>query len=117
MAFQAQFFSLYYVLKLLRSVLRRLSYRYQRVQMFQLGDPQIRINFANEFLIRYDADNDWSLRILWTDESHFNLNGNVNTKKFVHWADTNPHVVAQSPLFDAKVTVRCGISETILLGT
>ena len=46
--------------------------------------------------------------LLWTDEAHFKLNGNVNAKNCVHWADTNAHAVA--PLFDSKVTVWCDIS-------
>ena len=48
-------------------------------------------------LIRYDADNDWPLGILWTDEAHFNLNDKENTKNCVHWADTNLHPVAPVP--------------------
>ena len=57
-------------------------------------DPQMRIDFANEFIIRYDAEDDCPIRILFTDEAHFNLNGNVNTKYCVRWANTYPHTVA-----------------------
>ena len=73
--------------------------------MLQLGDPQLLSTLQMNFLKRYNADNDWTLRMLWTDKAHFNLNGNVNTKNCVHWEDTNPHAVAPVPLFDAKVTV------------
>ena len=52
------------VLKLLLSALHMFPYRYQRVQMLQLGELQLRIDIANLFLIRSDADNDWPLRIL-----------------------------------------------------
>ncbi|GFU86675.1 uncharacterized protein TNCV_2880951 [Trichonephila clavipes] len=72
------------VRKLLRSVLHMFPYRFKCVQMLELGDPQQRLDFANEFLLRYDADNDWPLRILWTDEAHFTLNGSINTKNCVH---------------------------------
>ncbi|GFW37163.1 transposable element tc3 transposase [Trichonephila clavipes] len=71
------------VRKLLRSVLHMFPYRFKRVQMLEPGDPQQRLDFANEFLLRYDADNDWPLRILWTDEAHFTLNGSINTKNCV----------------------------------
>ncbi|GFU35794.1 uncharacterized protein TNCV_1083571 [Trichonephila clavipes] len=91
-------------------------YRFKRVQMLEPGDPQQRLDFANEFLLRYDADNDWPLRILWTDEAHFTLNGSINTKNCMHWGETNPHAVAPVPLFDAKVTVWCGITATFVLG-
>ena len=75
--------------------------------MLQYGDPQLHIDFINEFLIGYDADNDWPLPILWTDDAHFNLNGNMNNKNCVHLAGTNSHAVAPVALFDTKVTVRC----------
>ncbi|GFS53260.1 uncharacterized protein TNCV_1035691 [Trichonephila clavipes] len=58
------------VRKLLRSVLHMFPYRFKRVQMLEPGDPQQRLDFTNEFLLRYDADNDWPLRILWTDAFH-----------------------------------------------
>ncbi|GFU34088.1 DUF4817 domain-containing protein [Trichonephila clavipes] len=77
------------VRKLLRSVLHMFPFRFKRVQMLGPGDPQQRLDFANEFLLRYDADNDWPLRILWTDEAHFTLNGSINTKNCVHWGETN----------------------------
>ena len=37
-------------------------------------------------------------------------------KYCVYWADMNPHAVAPVPLFDAKVTVWCSISDTVHLG-
>ena len=74
------------VRKLLRSVLHMFPYRFQRVQMLEPGDPQQRLDFANELLLRYVADNDWPLRIVWTDEAHFTLHGNINTNNCVHWA-------------------------------
>ena len=46
------------VRKLLRSVLHIFPYRFQRVQMLEPGDPQQRLDFANELLLRYDDEND-----------------------------------------------------------
>ena len=40
--------------------------------------------FCKFFLIRYDEDSRWPLMILWTDEAHFILTGNVNSKNWVH---------------------------------
>ena len=84
--------------------------------MLEPGDPQQRLDFANVFLLRYDADNDCPLRMLWTDEGHFTLHGNINTKNCVHWGEANPHAVAPVPLFDTKVTAFCGITATFVLG-
>ena len=61
-------------------------------------------------------DSRWPLRILWIDEVHFTLTGNVNSKIYVHWTDNNPHDVFASPLHDKKVTVCCGITSTFILG-
>ena len=41
--------------------------------MLETGDNQLRLDFANKFLIRYDEDSSWPLRILWTDEADFAL--------------------------------------------
>ncbi|GFV18356.1 uncharacterized protein TNCV_713271 [Trichonephila clavipes] len=62
------------------------------------------------------ADNDWQLRILWTDEAYFTLNGSINTKNCVHWERRILTCGASTPLFDAKVTVWCGIAATFVLG-
>ena len=63
------------------------------------------LNFANKFLISFNDDNSWPLRILWADETYFMLTDNVNSKNCVHWADNKLHDVFASPLHDEKVTV------------
>ena len=71
---------------ILRSVVNMFPFRLQRVQMLEEGDNQLRLGFANKFPIRYDEDSSWPLRILWTDDEHFMLTGNMNSKNCVHWA-------------------------------
>ena len=78
--------------------------------MLKAGDNHLWIDFANKFLTRYDDDSSWPLRILWTDETHFKLTSNVNSKDCVYLADNNPYDVFSSPLHDEKVTVWCGIT-------
>ena len=104
------------VRKLLRSVLHMFPYWFQRVQMLEPGDPQQLLDFPNEFFLRYDADNDWPLCIIWTDEAYFTLHGNINAKNCVHWGEMNPHAMAPVPLFDAKVTMWYSITATFFLG-
>ena len=84
--------------------------------MLEAGDNQLRLDFTNIFLIRYDEDSSWPLRILWTDEAHFTLTNNVNSKNCVHWADNNPHDMFARPLQNEKVTVWCSITGTFILG-
>ncbi|KFM61629.1 hypothetical protein X975_19447, partial [Stegodyphus mimosarum] len=71
---------------------------------------------SSSFLIRYEEDRKWLLWILWTDEAHFSLTENVNSKNCVHWGDENPHDVSPAPLHKAKVTVWYGIASTFILG-
>ena len=86
------------------------------VQMLEAGDNQFRLDFANKFLIRNEEESSWSLLILGTDEAHFILTGNLNSKNCAHWADNNPHGVFASPLHDEKVTMWCIITSTFILG-
>ena len=59
------------VSKILRSSLNIFPFRFQRVQMLEARGNQLRLDLANEFLIRYDEGNSWPLRILWTNQAHF----------------------------------------------
>ena len=52
------------VLKLLRSIFHMFPYRYQCIQVLPLGDPLLHIDFTNEFLIQFDANNNWPLCII-----------------------------------------------------
>ena len=78
---------------------------------------QQRLYFAIFSLIRYDEDSRWPLRILWTDEAHFILTGNVYSKNCVHWVEENPHCVVLVPSYDRYMTVRCGVAKTFILGS
>ena len=104
------------VRKILCSAQNMFPFWFQHVQMLEAGDNQLRLDFANKFLIRYDEDSSWPLCILWTDEAHFTVTGNVNSKKCVHWADNNPHDVFASPLHHEQVTVWCGITSMFIFG-
>ena len=72
------------VRKIPRSVLNMFLFRFQRDQMLEVGENQLRLDSANEFLVRYDEDSSKPLRILWTDETHFMLTCNVNSEDGVH---------------------------------
>lgn len=79
--------------------------------MFQVCDKKQRLDFANEFLIYFDEDD------RWTNEVHFLLTDDVNSKNCPHWADSNPHEVIAFPLHEEKVTVWCGITSNFILGS
>ena len=85
------------VRKILCSVLNMFPFQFQGVQILEAIDNQLRLDFANKFLICYVEDGSWPSRILWTDEVHFTLTGNLNSKNCVHRLDNNPHNVFASP--------------------
>ena len=68
--------------------------------MLEAGDNQLPLDFANKYIIRYDEGNSWPFRILRTDERHFTLTGNVNSKICVHWPDSIPQDVFARLLHD-----------------
>lgn len=57
------------------------------------------------------------LSLLWTsDEAHFYLNGQVNSKNNIYWGSERPDEVASKPLHSKKVTVWCALSSRGIIG-
>ncbi|GFT37236.1 uncharacterized protein TNCV_1126851 [Trichonephila clavipes] len=52
---------------------------------------------------------DFHKRILFSDEAHFWLNGNVNKQKCSIWSEANPQVYVETPLHPEKLTVWCAL--------
>ncbi|GFV59491.1 DUF4817 domain-containing protein [Trichonephila clavipes] len=50
---------------------------------------------------------DFHKRILFSDESHFWLNGYVNKQNCHIWSEANPQVYVETPLYPEKLTVWC----------
>ena len=61
------------------------------------------------------VDNSWHRNILWSDEVHSYLNGQVNTHNCQTWAQENPNAVQEVLLYAAKVTVWCGFTVTFMI--
>ena len=56
--------------------------------MLLQGEQQLRIDIANEFLMRYGTYNNWQFRMLYIDDAYLYLYGNVNANIYVQCADT-----------------------------
>ncbi|GFW18581.1 hypothetical protein TNCV_1222421 [Trichonephila clavipes] len=52
---------------------------------------------------------DFHKRILFSDEVHFWLNGNVNKRNCRIWSEANPQVYVETPLHPEKLTVWCAL--------
>ena len=64
--------------KVLLCILQFYPYKIKPVHLLQNGDSEFRKNFALQFFSRMVPDVDWLWNILWSDESHFYLNGQIN---------------------------------------
>ncbi|GFX15974.1 uncharacterized protein TNCV_522811 [Trichonephila clavipes] len=52
---------------------------------------------------------DFHKRILFSDETHFWLNGYVNKQNCRIWSEANPQVYVETPLLPEKLTVWCAL--------
>ncbi|GFT88997.1 hypothetical protein TNCV_3084411 [Trichonephila clavipes] len=52
---------------------------------------------------------DFHKRILFSDETHFWLNGYVNRQNCRIWSEANPQVYVETPLHPEKLTVWCAL--------
>ncbi|KFM66509.1 hypothetical protein X975_13440, partial [Stegodyphus mimosarum] len=58
----------------------------------------------------------WLLNVMWTDEAHFSLHGDVNTQNRRIWETSNPREYQSQPLHSPHVTVWCGFTASFILG-
>ncbi|GFY03502.1 uncharacterized protein TNCV_3211391 [Trichonephila clavipes] len=63
-----------------------------------------------------EQDPTWVFNILWTDEAHFSLHGDVNNHNCRIWATSNPREYTQKPLHSSKVTAWCGFTGSFIIG-
>ncbi|XP_076322842.1 uncharacterized protein LOC143231904 isoform X2 [Tachypleus tridentatus] len=79
-------------------------------------DPDRRVEFCEWYLARCAGDDEFPLKIVWSDESTFKLNGSINRHNCTYWATENPHVTEEHHLNLSGVTVWCGLSARGLIG-
>ncbi|GFW52864.1 uncharacterized protein TNCV_2394431 [Trichonephila clavipes] len=59
---------------------------------------------------------DFHKRILFSDEAHFWLNGNVKKQNCRIWSEANPQVYVETPLHPEKLTVWCALRAGGIIG-
>ena len=64
-----------------------------------------------------EVDGDCLWKILSGDEAHFYLNGTVNTRNYRIRDDRLPNVVKEILLHLPKVTIWCGFTAEIVIGS
>lgn len=101
--------------KILKSHLLLYPYRLHILQHLNDNDLQSRKVFCQKLLNTLSSDSSFTSKVLWTDEAHFHLSGEVNTWNCRIWSDSNPLETFETPLWSPKVTVWIGFSSTLTL--
>ena len=104
------------VQRIMRKDLALYPYKISQRQDLLARDYPVRVQFADYFLGRHAADNDFVNNIWWSDESHVHLNGRVNSHNNIHWGTERPTEVTTAPLHSLKITILCAISSHGILG-
>ncbi|GFT62702.1 uncharacterized protein TNCV_3096351 [Trichonephila clavipes] len=74
------------------------------------NDHQARHRFVEWAQIEIAVVPDFHKRILFSDKTHFWLNGYVNKQNCRIWSEANPQVYVEAPLHPEKLTVRATIT-------
>ncbi|GFV41118.1 DUF4817 domain-containing protein [Trichonephila clavipes] len=102
-----------------RNILRRIfqlyPYKLQSCHELLPADTAQREAFAKWAFSKRKQDPTWVFNILWTDEAHFSLHGDVNNHNCCIWV-TNPREYTQKPLHSPKLTAWCGFTSSFIIG-
>ncbi|GFS81594.1 DUF4817 domain-containing protein [Trichonephila clavipes] len=102
---------------ILRRILQLYPYKLQSCHELLPADTAQREAFAKWAFSKMEQDPFWVFNILWTDEAHFLLHGDVNNYNCPIWATSNPREYTQKPLHSPKVTAWCGFPGSFIIGT
>lgn len=100
------------VQRIMKEDLNLKPYRIQVMQHLKDTDIMSRFDFANWVLENSDI-----MQTVWfSDEAHFNLNGQVNKQNLRYWSTTRPEFYEERPLHCERVTVWAAMSSTGVIG-
>lgn len=91
-------------------------YRPRLIHQLSEDDYDRRVEFSERFIAMHDADPKLIDSIWWSDESSFNLAGEVNRHNCVYYATENPNVTIIKPIKSPSLTVWAAISSIGLIG-
>ena len=95
--------------RILKKYLHLFPYKIQLVQELLPRDHNQRLKYSNAILnLARDIDN-FSEKMIMSDEAHFHLSGHVNKQNSRFWGSGNPQIIHKTSLHPQKVTVWCAI--------
>ncbi|GFV49145.1 DUF4817 domain-containing protein [Trichonephila clavipes] len=101
---------------ILRRILQLYPYKLQSCHVLLPADTAQREAFAKWAFSKMEQDPTWVFNILWTDEAHFSLHGDVSNHNCHIWVTSNPSEYTQKPLHSPKVTAWCGFTGSFIIG-
>ncbi|GFU33117.1 DUF4817 domain-containing protein [Trichonephila clavipes] len=104
------------VRNILRRILQLYPHKLQSCHELLPADTAQREAFAKWAFSKMEQDPTWDFNILWTDEAHFSLHGDVNNHNCPIWVISIPREYTQKPLHSPKVTAWCGSSDSFIIG-
>jgi hypothetical protein len=81
------------------------AYKIQLTQELKPTDHTQRREFVNWVLENQKVDGNFSKKIIFSDEVHFQLDGHVNTQNCQIWGAENPLAIRENPLHAQRATV------------
>lgn len=104
------------MLRVMKEDLGMYSYRIQTVQKLTTADKSRRMELVQVLADKIEISKSF-LSNLWTsDEAHFHLDGQVNSKNNIFWGTSPPSEVRERPLHSSKVTVWVAMSVRGIIG-
>lgn len=92
-------------------------YKIQLHQELNEDDPDRRLEFCKIMMGRIDQNPNFLSQIVFSDESTFQLNGEVNRHNFRYWSNENPHWLREHHTqYKQKLNVWAGIFRDRLVG-
>lgn len=85
------------------------AYKVQLAQELKPLDHSKRREWAEWWQEMATVDDQFSKKIIFSDEAHFHLSGFVNKQNCRIWANENPRVIVEKPMHPQRVTVWCGL--------
>ena len=104
------------VWRVLRRRLVMKPYKLQLLQALNNDDKHKRVEFSGQIQDVIDNDNNFSERIVFSDEACFHLSGKVNKQNVRIWGLQNPHAHIEHFRDSQKVNVFCAISCSSVYG-
>lgn len=92
------------------------AYKIQLTQEIKPRDHAQRRGFVDWVLEHHEIDADFSKKIIFSDEAHFQLNGYVNKQNCRIWGAENPRVILEKPMHPPRVTVWCAFRADGVIG-